>query len=184
MCGCGSLGGDPASGPFSGGTVKPVRKAPPLALTGAGGETVDLEQFRGRAVLVSLLFTSCPDTCPLTAAGMRIAWERLGVATRRLKILAVSVDPRGDTPMAIRQFLKRHHMAGRMEWLTGTRRELGRAWEAWGVSTGRSAEDPGVIVHSGQVFGVDAGGRLRTVYPADFAPEDVVADVPVLADAS
>jgi protein SCO1/2 len=177
------MGESPDSTTFRGGLVNPVRPAPALSLTNPQGTSVDIRQFRGRAVLLSFLFTSCPDTCPLTTANLRVAWQRLGATTRRLKILAVTVDPRGDTPSAVRQFLERHHMAGRMEWLTGTRPELERAWDAWGVSTGRSPEDPGVIVHSGQVFGVDSRGRLRTVYPADFAPEDLVADVPVLADA-
>jgi protein SCO1/2 len=176
--------GEDSAPSFSGGVVNPVRAAPALSLRDQRGRNVDLQELRGRAVLVSFLFANCPDTCPLTAANMRIALDGLGSNARDLEILTVSVDPEGDSPAAVRRFLRLHRLSGRMEWLTGTRNELERVWKAWGVATGETPDEPGLIVHSGQVFGIDAAGRIRTVYPADFSPEEVVADVPLLEEAS
>lgn len=182
IVGCGGSGDQRAgSAQFAGGAVSPVKPAPPLHLRDQKGQAVDLSQFRGKAVLVTFLYTRCPDICPLITGNLHAAQERLGSAATELQILAVSVDPRGDTPVAVTRFLRRHQMTGRMEWLTGSRPELERTWARWGVAAKVPKDDPELVEHSGQIFGIDANGQIRTVYPPNFEPEQIVTDVPKLA---
>jgi cytochrome oxidase Cu insertion factor (SCO1/SenC/PrrC family) len=49
------------------------------------------------------------------------------------------------------------------------------------VGSKREAGQPDLVAHSALVYGVSASGRLTTVYPATFAPEQIVHDVPRLA---
>ena len=50
-------------------------------------------------MLVTFLYTNCPDVCPLITSNLRVAQNLMGPAvSSKAQIIAVSVDPRGDTP--------------------------------------------------------------------------------------
>jgi protein SCO1/2 len=169
---------------FAGETLSPVKSAPALSLRNYRGQAVSLAQFRGRAVFVTFLYTNCPDVCPIIASNLRVAQSLMGPAeAARVQLIAVSVDPRGDTPSAVAAFLARHGMTGRMQYLIGSARELARAWRAWNVGSVRDARQPQFVDHSGLVYGVGASGRLMTVYPASFSPASIARDAVRLAGA-
>ncbi|MDQ6817884.1 MAG: SCO family protein [Actinomycetota bacterium] len=160
--------------------LRPAKSAPPLALRNFTGRPVGLSAFRGKAVLVTFVYVHCPDVCPLIVAGLAAAQRQLGREARRVQILAVTVDPRRDTPADVRSFLAARDALGRMDYLLGTVRELLPIWKAWqvGVTLG-----PGKVIagHSAMVYGITASGRLADVYPSNFSPAQIVHDVPVLA---
>jgi len=165
------------------GLLSPPRPAPPLALRNYLGQPVDIASYRGRAVLVTFLYTSCPDVCPLITSNLRVAQGLMGAAgASRAQIIAVSVDPRGDTPGAVAAFLARHAMTGRMQYLIGSGAELARVWRAWGVGSERDLRQPGLVNHSGLVYGISASGKQTTIYAANFHPADIAHDVPLLAN--
>jgi protein SCO1 len=155
--------------------------APGLALRNYLGQPVNIDSYRGKAVLVTFLYTNCPDVCPLITASLHSALELLGKEDSKVQVIAVSVDPRGDTPKAVAAFLARHEMTGRMQYLIGSAHELGRVWKAWGVGSERDAEQPQFINHTGLVYGISGSGRRTTIYAANFIPAEVAHDVPLLA---
>src|SRR6266404_9375119 len=53
--------------------LRPQKPAAPLALRNYTGAFVNLASFRGRAVLVTFLYTHCPNWCPLIAANLAAA---------------------------------------------------------------------------------------------------------------
>ena len=57
--------------PFEGGTISPQRAAPPLRLKDIDGKTVDIRDFKGAPVLVTFVYASCPDVCPLIMKNLR-----------------------------------------------------------------------------------------------------------------
>ena len=72
-------------------------------------------------MLVTFLYTNCPDICPLITSNLRVALNLMGPSVAsKVQIIAVSVDPRGDTPKAVAAFLARHEMTGRMQYLIGS----------------------------------------------------------------
>jgi protein SCO1/2 len=159
----------------------PPTPAPPLALRNYLGRPVNIDSYRGRAVLVTFLYTNCPDICPLITASLHATLELLGSESSRVQIIAVSVDPRGDTPQAVAAFLARHHMTGRMQYLIGSAHELARVWKAWGVGSERDASQPQFVNHTGLVYGITASGKRTTIYAANFIPGELAHDVPLLA---
>jgi protein SCO1 len=163
------------------GVFSPAAPAPPLALHNYLGQPVNISSYRGRAVLVTFLYTNCPDVCPLITASLHATLELLGPRSSRVQIIAVSVDPRGDTSKAVAAFLARHKMTGRMLYLTGSAHELARVWKAWGVGSERDAQQPQFVNHSGLVYGISASGKRTTVYAANFIPAELAHDVPLLA---
>ncbi len=164
------------------GLLSPVAQAPPLALRNYLGQPVNIDDYRGKAVLVTFLYTNCPDVCPLIASNLRVAQNLMGPAvSSKAQIIAVSVDPRGDTRKAVAAFLARHEMTGRMQYLTGSASELAKVWKAWGVGSEREAQQPQFINHSGLVYGVTGSGKRMTIYAASFQPGEIAHDVPLLA---
>jgi protein SCO1/2 len=170
------------SGFHSAGVLSPSRPAPALALKNNLGQPVSIDAYRGKAVLVTFLYTHCPDVCPLVTSNLRVAQDLMGPAVAaKAQVIAVSVDPRGDTPGAVAAFLARHRMTGRMQYLVGSASQLARVWSAWGVGSERDAQHPELVNHSGLVYGITASGRQTTIYAADFQPADIAHDVPLLA---
>jgi len=171
-----------ASPKYSGSLASPAQPAPPLSLRNYQGQRVNIDQYKGKAVLVTFLYTHCPDQCPLIAANLGVALNLMGSAkASKVQVIAVSVDPRGDTPKSVAKFLTAHGVMGRMQYLVGSKQELARAWKAWGVGSERDASDPELINHSGLVYGISATGKVTTLYAASFKPAEIVHDAPLLA---
>jgi protein SCO1/2 len=170
------------SASYAGSVLTPTSVAPPLSLRNYKGEAININQYRGKAVLVTFLYTHCPDVCPLIASNLRVAQNLMGSSeSSKAQVIAVSVDPRGDTPKTVAAFLAAHGMTGRMQYLIGSARELAPVWKAWGVGSERDAQQPQFVDHTGIIYGVSADGKRTTVYLANFAPKEIVHDVPLLA---
>lgn len=164
------------------GLLEPVRTAPPLALHNYLGQSVNIDSYRGKAVLVTFLYTNCPDICPLITSNLRVAQNLMGKATAsKAQIIAVSVDPKGDTPKAVAAFLARHGMTGRMQYLIGSAHELSAVWKAWGVGSERDAQQPQFVNHTGLIYGITGSGKRLTLYASSFQPSEIAHDVPLLA---
>jgi protein SCO1 len=169
-----------AGGGYYGTLTLPSKQAPPLRLRNYLGQPVTLAGYRGKAVLVTFLYTHCPDVCPLIASNLGGVLKLLGARAARTQVIAVSVDPRGDTRAAVAKFLRARQMLGRMQYLTGSARELERTWAAWSVGATRQAGKPDLIAHSALIYGIAASGKLTTVYPESFEPSEISHDVPKL----
>ncbi len=170
-----------AAGGYRGTLTLPTRQAPAISLHNDAGQPVTLAQYRGRAVLVTFLYANCPDICPLIASNLRVALKLLGPRAATAQLIAVSVDPRGDTRSAVARFIRAHELSGRMQYLIGSAGELAHTWSAWSVGSQRDVGKPNLVSHSALVYGVSASGRLTTVYPASFEPSEIAHDVPLLA---
>lgn len=187
VAGCGSQSSaektKPAAtedGKYSGGEAKPAKLAAPLVLHDSLGHLVNLEEYRGKAVLVTFIYTHCPDVCPLIVSHLKTAQALLGPKAKKLQIVAVSTDPRGDTPKTVAAFLKAHGMTGRMQYLIGSREELGHVWKNWGIVAKPAKAGRDLVEHSALVYGIAADGKITTLYPANFNPSQIAHDVPLL----
>jgi protein SCO1 len=157
---------------------------PQLALKDSLGRLVRLSQFRGKAVLLTFVYDHCPDLCPLIVANLHNALLRLGPAASKMQIIAVSVDPKGDTRATVKAFLAAHEMTGRMEYLIGTFKELSPVWRTYGIQVQASPDKrENSVGHSAFVYGITGSGSVLVLYPPSFEPAWIVHDVPLLASA-
>ena len=156
--------------------------APKLRLDNYLGTPVNLADYRGKAVFVTFLYTHCPDVCPLITSHLHTALAQMPAAVRaKTAIIAVSVDPRGDTPKTVAQFLRLHEMTGRMQYLIGSAGALRAVWSAWGISSSPQTSDPEQVAHTALIYGITAHGKVTVVLPSNFTPSEVVKDAPLLA---
>ncbi len=162
-------------------TKKPWQSAPALSLRNYLGVPVDLASYRGKAVLVTFIYTHCVDVCPLMVAMFHTALGEMPAAERdNLQIIAVSVDPRGDTPKSVGRFLTAHRMTGRMQYLIGSAATLRAVWAHWGIDS-RPASTPDLVEHSALVYGITGKGKIAVVYPSNFGAREIVHDAGILA---
>jgi protein SCO1/2 len=186
VVGCGSSSSAPTastSEALAGPAVHPVAPAAPLKLRDSLGHRVDINALRGKAVLITFIYVHCPDVCPVIVGNLHAAQSKLGPEADKLQIIAVSVDPKGDTPKAVKAFLADHQMTGRMEYLIGSRPQLEKVWSDWGIVSRNSPQrkSPELVEHSAEIVGISASGKVMALYPANFKPQQVVHDVPILA---
>jgi protein SCO1/2 len=172
---------DTRSNSYQGLVLRPQKAAPPLALRNyTGGPPVSLAALHGKAVFVTFVYTHCPDVCPIIVASLAAAHRQLGSRAAGVKILAVTVDPRRDTPGAIRTFLRERNATGRVDYLLGNSAQLLRTWKAWGVAV--VVDKKQVLAgHSSIIYGITASGRMAVAYPANVTPQQIIHDVPLLA---
>jgi len=180
--GCGSSRPTLAEAPqnasgFAGTELDPPHPADPLSLRDASGRRYTLSARKGRYVLVTFLYTHCPDVCPLIASNLNTVLRTSGPKAN-VDVLAVSVDPKGDTARAVRAYTKRKHLDPRFHYLIGTRRELQRVWAAWHVT----AQDKslGLVNHIVYTALVDPRGRERLIYDAQVTAQQVLHDLRLL----
>lgn len=166
---------------YEGGQISPVRSAPPLKLTDIDGRTIDIRDLRGAPVLVTFVYATCPDVCPLIMSSLAQARRDAGAAGKSTRVIAVSVDPKGDTPSVVRRFLQRRGVSGFVDYVIGSRAELEPVWSAWGVATAVPTDNPELIEHTALIYGVSASGDLVTAYPVGFDAAAVARDLPRLA---
>jgi protein SCO1/2 len=164
----------PGSGAGAGGFAGALRPAVPpkdFRLRDETGRAVSLRDLRGRVVVLTFLYSTCRDTCPLTATQIRGALDDL---ERPVPALAVSVDPANDTPERARRFLFRRGLGdGRMRFLLGSREQLAPVWRDYGIRPQGAGFE-----HSAYVLLIDRRGRQRIGFPvAQLTPEGLAHDI-------
>ena len=164
-----SSGGSSPTG-FHGAVRPPQARAVDFALRDQDGDVATMRRYRGRTVVVTFLYSTCEDTCPLTAQQIRGALDQLG-PERAVPVLAISVDPAGDTPLHLRRFLLEQRLVGRMRYLTGTHAQLEPVWRAYGIRPQGDGYE-----HTASTVVVDREGRQRVGYLSDQLTPEALAD--------
>jgi cytochrome oxidase Cu insertion factor (SCO1/SenC/PrrC family) len=163
--------------PFDGQAISPPVPAPPISLRNYLGDPVTLSQYQGQAVLVTFVSTRCPAVCALIASELRQAFRAMPRGERRrLQIIAVSVDPRSDTPTTVGAFLRRAGITRTptMHYLIGSRAQLRPIWREWGLSGRGGAGE--MLNPVAVIYGISAAGEVMTSYSEFFTPQQIVHD--------
>jgi protein SCO1/2 len=178
--GCGGAQKATAEPPpnFAGSALTPPKATVDFSLRDAHGRTITMSEQRGKLVLVTFVYTQCPDVCPLITQNLNDALQQLGAKRNEVTVLAVSVDPRGDTAKAVRAYEKLHHLVPEFHYLIGSKPELLRVWKAWGVAA--VASDPELVDHTAYTMLVDRSGNGRVIYDSHIKSKQVVHDVRLL----
>jgi len=164
---------------FAGGELTPPKTAPPIALHDANGTPVTLAAQRGRYVLVTFIYTHCPDVCPLITKNLNAALRVIGPSARKqVRVLAVSVDPVGDTPKAVKAYAREKHLFPQFQYLIDTRAELRRVWKAWHVLAVETKPD--LVDHVAYTALIDTNGKERVLYDSSVHATQVVHDLRAL----
>jgi protein SCO1/2 len=168
------------SGPL---LVSPPTVAPQIVLHDQDGKLFKLSSLRGKAVFLTFVYAHCPDVCPLMMQALAAAKRSLPDPAI-MQIVAVSVDPKGDTPKVVKEFLRARELTGKAHWLLGTRAQLRPVWTSYNIEAKSVPETPAIIEHVSLIYGIDATGHIRVGYPASpVSPRAMAHDARILARA-
>ena len=163
---------------FLGAALPDAEPAPDFSLRDQAGKLVRLSDQRGKYVLLTFLYVHCPDVCPLIASNLNAALRQLGAKRGDVRVLAVSVDPRGDTPKAVREYVRARHLLPQFRYLTGTPAQLHSVWAKYNVAAVR--RDPELVDHVAYTVAIDPAGKRRVIYDSQVQSGHVVHDLHVL----
>ena len=138
-------------------------------LIAADGAAFSLAAYRGKPLIVSLVYSSCSSLCPVTTQHLIGAVEQAGrlLGIDRFQVLTVGFDARHDTPPRMALFSANQHIdlpnwrvaSGETEVIQALLRDLGFSY----------TEIAGGFDHVTQTTILDADGRVfRQVYGEDF----------------
>ena len=112
-------------------------------------------------VVVSFVYTNCPDICPMVNAKL-LAIER-GIESPDLHIVAITLDPEGDTPQKLASYADA--LGGdpkRWTFLTGTEEQIRDVAGRYGIFFEKQAN--GFVDHNLLTSMIDRSGTLRVQY--------------------
>ena len=165
----------PALGPAADGGV----------LDSEGREITLHDLYRDKLVVLSFIYTSCPDVngCPL--AGFVLSQLQKHVLAdsflrEDVRLLSLSFDPGIDTPARMAAYgenLRRH--GGDWQFLTSTSEtELEPILESYDQFVQRDYDEAGnylgSLSHILRVYLIDRAGRVRNIYSPSFLHADVL----------
>jgi protein SCO1 len=161
---------------FEGAVMPEGVRAPDFELRNQDGEPISMREFRGDPVIVTFLYTTCEDTCPLQAQTVRGALDQLG---HDVPAIAIAVDPPRDTPARARAFLVEQRALGRLDFVLGSRPELRPLWRGFAIRPQSVTQE-----HQARITLVDPRGYQRVGYPGSQAtPERLAHDLRLLEKA-
>jgi protein SCO1/2 len=157
-----------------------IGPAPEVKLDDQDGRPFDLASLRGKAVVVSFIYTTCSGSCPATTHRMYRVQEALkeaGLWGESVEFVSISLDPGRDRPEVLKRYAQIYDAdLARWHFLTGPPEEVRGVIASWGMWA--RTNDQGVLDHPSRIFLVDPRGRQRDIYHLELLqPEAVVRDV-------
>ena len=190
---------------FEGTELDPVRAATGFQLHDQFENTVSLSDLTGKVVVLTFLYTNCPDICPVITETLKRAHTQLGDDAEEVRMVAVSVDPALDTAEQVHRYSERSGMLDKWAFLVGTEDELAPIWSAYYIAAQRQGLKEGggaldklaneadshtdtdieelgyLVAHSSAAYLIDRQGRLRVLFTElSLDPEQLVHDIRLL----
>ncbi len=140
---------------------------PEFTLVDQNDKPFHFANSRGKIVLATFVFTTCPDVCPLLTA--KFASIQRTLQEKKVDdylLLTITTDPERDTPAALKSYAEQFK-ADFNHWLflTGPKQDLAKVWKAFGVTVRKRPD--GQIQHTTLATLIDRRGIRRVDYYTD-----------------
>jgi protein SCO1/2 len=167
---------------------------PEVTLTDQDGGTFDLDQTRGKVVVLSPIYTHCPDVCPITTSKMKQIQDRIQTAGLgdQVQLVTFTMDPERDRPEVLKQFAENFNVnPSNWVFLTGTSDQIDILIKALNLYVERvyyidntpvpeaslphpEAGTPYLVNHTDRMFLIDRQGNVRALPPGSRTDVDNV----------
>lgn len=146
---------------FPGERIRTAVPAPAFSLVDQDGATLDAASLRGRVVVMTGVYASCGNTCPMILAQARRVVAALTAEERaEVTVVAVTLDPWRDDRKALAALAAAQQVAA-PAWrlLTGEPARVEATLDAMGITRKRNAET-GAIDHANLFLVIDRAGLV------------------------
>jgi protein SCO1/2 len=168
-----------------------------FTLTGIDGNSTNLSDYDGQVLIISFIYSRCPDVCPIVSSNLRWVSQELSEDyEENFSIISVTVDPWYDSRIVLGNYATIRNLS----WphLTGDIAVLEPVWEAFHVglqtyvnstyvddsnnTSGRHHPDY-LVDHSTSTFILDKDHKQRVRWDdLDWEPTLFVEDVQQLME--
>ena len=165
----------------------PGDAVPDFKLRNQDGRAIHLDQFRGKTLLLTFIYTRCPSPnfCPLVTRNFAVI-DRLLAADPALyaktHLLCVSFDPEHDTPARLRaygvEYIRSDAKSAFVHWdfAVPTKPELLEMAKYFDVGITPGPDD--TITHTLSTTLIGPQGKVAQFYPGnEWTPDQVVVDM-------
>jgi protein SCO1/2 len=162
-------------------------EVPDLPLVNQDGKHIHLRQYRGKALLLTFIYTRCPlpNYCPLMSKNFAQILEQTQgdpKLSNSTHLLSISIDPEYDKPAVLRAYgvacAGNPHPFEHWEFASGTPEQVRKVAEFFGL---RYWTESGQIVHALVTALIGPDGKVVKIYRGnDWQPADVLADLRAL----
>lgn len=172
----------------------PGDAVPDFKLRNQDGRELRLNQFRGKTLLVTFIYTRCPlpNFCPLVTRNFAAIDKQLAADPSlysKTHLLCVSFDPDHDTPERLRAYGAEYiggdakSAFGHWDFAVPSQAELLEMAKFFDVGITHGENDS--ITHTLSTTLIDAHGKVARFYPGnEWMPDQVIADVRKTASSS
>jgi protein SCO1/2 len=173
--------------------LEPGEAVPDFRFLNQSGRVVRLEQWHGKAVLLTFIYTRCPlpNFCVRMSrnfAEINKALEKDPKLYAKTHLLSVSFDPNYDTPQVLRSYGGAYtgnytkETFGHWDFAAPTEQDLPKVLQFFDV--GATPEKDGTITHSLSTVVIGPDGKIYKRYPGnEWTPEQMLEDVRKLVGA-
>ncbi len=161
-------------------------EVPDFTLVNQDSKKISFKQYRGRALLVTFIYTRCPlpDYCPLMSRNFEQVNRELlknPAMKDRAHLLSISVDPEYDKPNVLREYGARYVGSNkaeafkRWEFASGSPDEVKKVARFFGLNYWPEKDQ---IIHGLRTAVITPDGKVSKIYRGnDWRPEEVLSNL-------
>ena len=147
--------------------LEPGDIVPNYSFTNELGQAVSLDDFKGKALALTFIFTRCPmpDFCPLLSKRFSEAYKLLTTtpnAPTNWHFLSISFDPHFDTPAVLKNYAQRYNYdPQRWNFVTGAMIDIDAITEQFDLPIIKQGEN---WDHKLRTVVLDGEGRVKKIF--------------------
>lgn len=141
--------------------------------------------IKDKITLFAMVYTHCPDICPMTIHNMQLIERRLpDVLKNKVKFVIISFDPNRDTPNVLKKFAEIREISfDNWNLLSGDNqntKEVMLKFDIKAFPADSSYDDNGELsysmIHTDRISLIDQDGKLRSNYKGSTANLDIILE--------
>ena len=162
----------------------PVKSTlPDVTLKDFDGNEFVFSKLKGKVIVLSYIYTNCPDICHITSSKINKFKESLNEKTKeQVYVVSISFDPDRDSPEVLRKHARMMNLnLDNWIFLTGNKEEITKVLAAAGIDPwmekGQNSESY-TFSHRDRISLVDQSGQIRMHYKGtNFDEEKLSSDI-------
>jgi len=150
------------------------------------------EIIKDKITLFTMIYTHCPDICPITTHNMNLVEQRLPDNLKdKVRFVVISFDPNRDTPSVFKKYAEIRDLSfNTWSFLSGDEKntnEVMLKFNITAIPADSTYDDDGTlsynIIHTDRISLIDQNGKLRANYKGSTADLNMlIEDIKYLAD--
>jgi protein SCO1 len=154
------------------------KKAYNFTLIDQYGQDFSLSDLHGKMIMVSFVYTHCPEACPLVAANFKATSDQIkdeGLGDDFAQIL-ITTDPENDSPERLLRYTKA--LGGDWYFLSGEVETLQKVWDEYSIYWEIKERTKEIVVyHSYKTYLIDQDGFIRYEFVGVWFPKDIIPSI-------